>query len=344
MAELIKLRIREIKTETADSKSYILETLDGLPLLYKAGQFLTLLLEHQGREVRRSYSLSSTPGIDPFPVVTIKRVTNGEISRWILNTWQVGDVIDSLAPAGRFVLPSEGSNDLFLFAAGSGITPVFSLLKSLLREQPKRRILLFYSNTNLAGTIFKAELDQLVHQYSNHLTIEYIWSNPPEPFPHRRLNNMLVERLVFQYYQPDHGIPDFYLCGPEDYMRMVRIVLLFLGFPAEAIRKENFVIDVTPPAIPEGFGVDAEVEIQYHGKRHKIHVEAGMYILTAALRAGISLPFSCRGGRCSTCVAHCVKGKVKMTINDVLTEREMAEGEMLTCTALAETDKVIIQL
>lgn len=342
MAEWIEWKVTGIRPETADCKTYVLEPIDGLPVPYQAGQFLTLLLQHEGHELRRSYSISSTPEVDTSVSLTLKRVVNGEVSRWLLQNLQVGDTLRSLPPAGRFTLDLQVETDLFFVAAGSGISPIYSLIKAALYQQPQRRIVLFYSNTSPGSTIFKDELDALTQQFPERLTIEYLYSNPPADELPRRLNNTLFEKLLARHVGA--GRPAFYLCGPEDFMRLVRIVLLFLGFPAESIRKENFVIPPQTPAIPEGFGVASQVEINYQNQRYTLEVPAGTYLLTAALNAGIALPYSCRGGRCSTCVAQCLEGRVKMTINDVLTERELAQGEILTCTALAETSRILIKV
>ncbi|MDQ1086705.1 ferredoxin--NADP reductase [Siphonobacter sp. SORGH_AS_1065] len=346
MADWIQLRVKAVQNETLESKTYTLEPTDGQGLSYEAGQFLTLGLIHEGHEIRRSYSLSSTPGVDTDVKLTIKRVPNGEISRWLLQTLEVGSILNSLPPSGRFTLasPLQEKADIFLLAAGSGITPIFSILKAVLTQQPDRRVVIIYSNTHPRSTIFLAELEKWQELYPNRLFIEHIWSNPGGDAAGRRLNNTLLEKLVNQYHHARWGKPEFYICGPEDYMRMVRIVLIFMGFDAESIRKENFVIPMVTPQVPEGFGVASKVTIHYRQQSHELAVEAGTYILTAALRAGIELPYSCRGGRCSTCVALCQEGRVKMTINDVLTERELAEGEILTCTALAETSEIVIRV
>lgn len=346
MAERIQLRVLAVQEETSESKTYTLERTDKAALRYEAGQFLTLLLEHEGHEVRRSYSLSSTPGVDARARLTIKRVANGEISRRLLQTLHVGSLLYSLPASGRFTLNAtkEEKSDVFLLAAGSGITPVFSLLKAVLTQQTQRRVILIYSNAHASSTIFLKELEEWQQRYPDRLIIEHIWSNPLGGQVGRRLNNTLLEKLVNQYHQARHGRPEFYLCGPEDYMRLIRIVLIFMGFEADSIKRENFVIPLASPSVPEGFGIASKVTIEYRQQSHQLEVKAGTYILTAALKAGLELPYSCRGGRCSTCVAHCEKGRIKMTINDVLTERELADGEILTCTALAETSEIVIRV
>lgn len=340
MPEILELRVREIRAETRDSKSFFLERPDGQTFSYLPGQFLTLLLEHQGHEVRRSYSLGSAPGVDPYPFITVKRVANGEISRWMLDTVREGDTWRCLPPAGRFVSGPEDTGRKVFVAAGSGITPIFSLIKASLAAPDGPPLVLLYSSHHPRETIFSRELDELSAQHPDRLRIHYLFTTGTET--PGRLNNSLLERYVSAYTREENV--RFFLCGPEDFMRMARIVLLFMGFPAEAIRKENFVIIAPSPEIPVGFGVEAEVRILYQGETRTLSVPAGTYLLDAALKAGIDLPYSCRGGRCSTCVARCLEGRVKMTINDVLTEREMAAGDILTCTGLAETKQIVLQV
>lgn len=340
MHDVLELRVREIRPETRESKSFFLERTDGRPLSYQPGQFLTLLLRHQGHEVRRSYSLGSAPETDPYPYFTVKRVTNGEISRWMLDTLKEGDLLYALPPAGRFVLSDEDTGLLVFVAAGSGITPIFSLIKSSLARADGPRLVLLYSSHHPGETIFKKDLDDLAAQYPGRFDVEYFFTTGTQT--PRRLNNTLLEKAATAYIQEEN--PRFFLCGPEDFMRMARIVLLFMGFPADAIRKENFVIIAPSPEIPVGFGVEAEVRILYKGETRSLTVPAGTYLLDAALKAGIDLPYSCRGGRCSTCVARCLEGRVKMTINDVLTEREMEAGDVLTCTGLAETKQIVLKV
>lgn len=353
--DFLRLRIVQIVSETPDAKSYFLEPIDGKPVSHRAGQFLTLILQHRDRyagagepnahEVRRSYSLSSAPG-EPLRL-TIKRLENGEISRYLLSTLRVGDVLTSLHPAGRFTLDENQSGDLILLGAGSGITPLFSLLKQVLYTEPDRRVTLLYSNPGERAIIFREELDNLQHQFPDRFRLLYLLSNPSEDWYglRGRLNNVMLERLLPELVgTSDRQMLHFYICGPGDYMRMIQFTLIFSGFRLEQIRRENFVVETVFRAPPPALAQDRTVLLRFRGREVEIQVPAYKSILQAALDEGIPLPYSCRGGRCSTCAAHCTAGSVHMTINDVLTERDMREGWVLTCTGYPESDGVAIEI
>ena len=343
--DFLQLRIVQIVPETPDAKSYFLEPIDGKAVSHRAGQFLTLILTHNGHEVRRSYSLSSAPG-EPLRL-TIKRLENGEISRYLLNTLRVGDVLTSLHPAGRFTLDKGQTGDLIFLGAGSGITPLFSLLKQVLFTESDRRVTLLYSNPSERAIIFREELENLQHQFPDRFRLLYLLSNPSEDWQglRGRLNNVMLERLIPDLVgKSDWQTLHFYVCGPGDYMRMVQFTLIFSGFRLEQIRRENFVVETVFLAPPPALAQDRMVLLRFRGREVEIQVPAYKSILQAALDEGIALPYSCRGGRCSTCAAHCTSGSVHMTINDVLTERDLREGWVLTCTGYPESDGVVIEL
>ncbi|MFD2932376.1 2Fe-2S iron-sulfur cluster-binding protein [Spirosoma flavum] len=353
--DFLKLRIVRTHLETSDTKSYYLEPVDGRPIIHRAGQFLTLILHHHGHEIRRSYSLSSAT--NESLRLTIKRIQNGEISRYLLDTLQVGDVLTSLYPAGRFILEENLLGDLVLLGAGSGITPLFALVKQVLWTEPHRRVTLLYSNSNEQNIIFREELNDLQGQFPNRFRLLYLLSDPSDSWHglRGRLNNVMLERLL-----PDLvGLSDrqtlqFYVCGPSDYMRMVRFTLVFSGFHADQIRRENFIVEPVVLTPPPALAQDRTVLLRFRRRivkeqeveNHEVEIQVPAYksILQAALDEGIALPYSCRGGRCSTCVARCQSGSVYMTINDVLTERDLREGWILTCTGYPESDGVIIEI
>jgi len=348
--DFLQLRIVRITSETSDAKSYYLEPVDGRLVLHRAGQFLTLSLLHHGHEVRRSYSLSSAAN-EPLRL-TIKRIQNGEISRYLLDTLQVGDVLTSLYPAGRFTLDENLPGDLVLLGAGSGITPLFSMIKQVLWMAPHRRITLLYSNSSERTIIFREELNDLQRQFPDRFRLLYLLSNPSEDWQglRGRLNNVMLERLLPELVgTSDRQTLHFYVCGPGDYMRMVQFTIVFSGFRSDQIRRENFVIEpvvlTPPPLIAQDRTVLLRIR-RREGPTREVDIQVPAYksILQAALDEGIALPYSCRGGRCSTCVARCQSGSVHMTINDVLTERDLREGWVLTCTGYPESDGVVIEV
>lgn len=344
--ELLKLRITRIQVETAKANSYFLETVDGSAVTYRAGQFLTLVLPRAGPPVRRSYSLSSAPG-EPLRL-TIKRVQNGEVSRYLTDNLRVGDTIKSLNPAGRFTLDADQPGDLVLMGAGSGINPLFSLVKDVLRHEPDRRVTLLYSNTTEADIIFRHELADWQKAYPNRFWLIHLLSHPTERHSgrHGRLNNLLLQSLLPELIgSSDRDTVQFFICGPGDYMRMVQFTLTVNRIRSDLIRKENFVgqsavVDSARPTLPPDARIDRTIHLRFRGREIELRVPAYKSVLQAALDAGISLPYSCRGGRCSTCLAHCTAGQVYMTINDVLTERDLRNGWVLTCTGYPLSDTV----
>ncbi|QHV98134.1 ferredoxin--NADP reductase [Spirosoma endbachense] len=348
--DFLKLRIVRIHSETSDTRSYYLESLDGRQVQHRAGQFLTLILQHHTggsnvHEVRRSYSLSSATD-EPLRL-TIKRIQNGEISRYLHDTLMVGDVLTSLPPAGRFTVDENLPGDLVLLGAGSGITPLLAITKQVLRTEPERRVTLLYSNSSERTIIFREELNDLQRQFPDRFRLLYLLSNPSEDWSglRGRLNNVMLERLIPDLVGgSDPQTLHFYVCGPGDYMRMVQFTLVFSGFRPDQIRRENFVVEPVVLSPPPLLAQDRTVMIQYRGQQVEIQVPAYKSILQAALDDGIALPYSCRGGRCSTCVARCLSGSVHMTINDVLTERDLRQGWVLTCTGYPESDDVVLDV
>ncbi len=343
--DFLKLRVVRIHSETSDTKSYFVESVDGRPVPHRAGQFLTLILLHNGHEVRRSYSLSSTAN-EPLRF-TIKRIENGEISRYLLDTLHVGDILTSLHPAGRFTLDERQPGDLVLLGAGSGITPLFAIIKQVLWTEPTRRVTLLYSNTRERTIIFREELEELQRRFPDRFRLIYLLSNPSDDWTglRGRLNNVMLERLLPDLVDiSDRETIQFYVCGPGDYMRMVQFTVVFSGFRPDQIRRENFVVEPLVLTPPPALAQDRTVLLKFRGREIDIQVPAYKSILQAALDEGIQLPYSCRGGRCSTCVARCQSGSVHMTINDVLTERDLKEGWVLTCTGYPESDGVVIEI
>ena len=334
--EHLQFKITALRQETADTKTYFIEEVSGKSVTYKAGQFITLLVTLQAKEIRRSYSISSTPGVDEQIYFTIKRIENGELSRYLFDQLRAGDIITALPPTGRFTIDQPESELTVFIAAGSGITPVFSLIKHLLHAFLQPKVLLIYQNHSESESIFRQELLLLQQKFEERFVLKEIFSQPSDHSrPWQRLNNNLLERILLQTI--GNTSVHFYLCGPESFMRMVQFTLKVMGYPQEFIKRENFFAVAPPPP----FIADTtphKVTIHYNNAVHQLLVAYPNNILEVALRQHIQLPYSCRGGRCSTCTARCTNGKIKMTINDVLTPKDMADGLVLTCVSYPETD------
>ena len=352
--DILQLRVKAIQPESVGTKTIFLERIDGQDLVYKAGQFLTILFSVHHRQLRRSYSLSTAPGIDPVPAITVKRVQNGEISRYMLDHLRVGDELTCLPPAGRFTLDSvvpllpstpesrkpktresrePSSPPLLFIAAGSGIVPIFSLLKAALSSSLEVPMILISQQHDEATSPFSAQLGQLQETYSSRFQWIDLLSTRDG-----RLNNWRLEELLIAVLPELPVLPNVFLCGPSSFMRMTQFTLRLMGFSDESIKKENFTVEFVPSAPAAIDHRPKNITIHAGGKVWQFEAVWPQTILEAGLANQIHLPYSCRGGRCSTCVAKCQRGTVTMTINEVLTENDLREGLVLPCVGYAETD------
>jgi ring-1,2-phenylacetyl-CoA epoxidase subunit PaaE len=340
--DTINLSVTGRRQESPDTATLILEPSERLP--YLPGQFITLLIHHYGREVRRSFSLSSSPE-DPYWSITIKRKTNGEISRHLLDHIKVGDVLKALPPSGRFTLQTDrlARRDIGFIGAGSGMVPLLPLIKQALAEEPQSHVWLLSQNHAEEDILFARQWRELEEAYQGRFTHLSLLSSPHEHhiLP-RRLTNANLEQILptLLRFAPERAL--IYCCGPEALMRMVRFTLRLMGYQADQFRQEHFVIDTPPHAPVLGTLIEdprpRKVTMQLKGQVYNFEVAYPHNILDAALHQHIPMPYSCRGGRCSTCMARCLSGSVLMSINDVLTDQDLASGLILTCTGYAQTD------
>lgn len=275
----------------------------------------------------------------------MKRVPNGEYSRRIIDTIKEGDEFITIGASGFFTLPADltGIKQFVFLAAGSGITPIFSLIKTILYSHPDKKVLLIYSNKSEADTIFLNALKKLVKDFPDRFVIEFFFSNSLN-ITHARISNIWLEALLKKDRIMDFGSTLFYLCGPFDYMLMVTITLLSNGVDATHIRKEHFstfkpeIRQQPPDRQPH------EVKLLLGEKIHSFHTQYPVSILDKARQMGLDLPFSCEAGRCGTCVARCTEGNVWMSNNEVLLEEEIEKGLILTCVGYPVGGDVTIQI
>jgi ring-1,2-phenylacetyl-CoA epoxidase subunit PaaE len=327
------LTIKDVREEVRNFKSFVLEA--GEPLVYQAGQYLTLVNIVNGEEVRRSYSIASAPALGEPLTIGVKRVENGYFSRLLVDKGRTGNRLRSTGAGGFFTLPEdiEAYKQLFFFAAGSGITPIFSLIKTALHLYPHLKLVLIYSNASKEKAIFREALEGLEQQHAKALKIEFLYSNAANLGKARLYRELLLQLLEEHSCAPaDQAL--FYICGPEAYMRMCLYTLQGEGIPSGNIRRENFVIQRTlpPKATPPDTGLH-QVSLLLFGKEHHFPVQYPDTVLSAAKKEGLSLPYSCEVGRCGNCVALCTQGKVWLSYNEVLTDKDLAKGLILTCVA-----------
>lgn len=328
-----QLQIAQIIPETKDAKTFVLQPLNNWQPQYNPGQFITLVFKTRHGEKRRSYSISSSPVLNEPLSITIKKVDNGEFSRLMLAHAKVGDRLYASGISGFFQLPPNlhGAKQFFFLAAGSGITPCFALIKTILKTT-NRNVVLVYSSKTEADTIFKEALLRLQEAYGNRFQIKFLYSNKADVMQ-SRLSNWLLQQLLAKYLSVPRQNALFYLCGPFDYMQMITITLLNEGVEQQNIRRENF-NSLPRAAKPVPPDTDAHfVSIQFNNNAYKIKVQYPQTVLAAAKENNIALPYSCEAGRCGSCAATCIHGKLWMAYNEVLMDDELAKGRVLCCQA-----------
>lgn len=337
-----EVRITSVKQETEDAFTFGLEP-EGPPLSWKAGQFLTFVVPTPAGLVRRSYSLSSAPG-EP-PAITVKRIPNGLISRPLIESAVVGDRLTLAGePAGFFTLPEspDDIDQVLLFAAGSGITPVFAIVKHLLRSDSRIPMVLAYSNTSPASAIFRTELEALAARHPDRLRVVWYFSTSQDLL-RARLSKTTLDLFLKEHAPSNPGRTLAFLCGPMDYMRMAAIVLQARGIPAARIKREVFTPD-SPGMTEQPPDVKPHTVTLRRGKSTTVFVSHYPdTVLTAARKHGIELPYSCESGRCGSCIAACTRGKVWMGYNEVLTDAEVDSGRILVCQSYPVGGDVTIE-
>ncbi|MFN7115399.1 MAG: 2Fe-2S iron-sulfur cluster-binding protein [Saprospiraceae bacterium] len=357
MENRIYLRIREKIKETAAATTLVLEPLEQT-LHYQAGQFITLIFKQLSpKEFRRSYSFSSTPGVDAFPAITVKKIPNGAATRYLVDQTQVGDVLEAIHPAGQFTLPpSDGApRDVVLIGGGSGITPLFSILKQVLHQEPQSRVTLIFANSNEQSVIFRKALLQLASQFVERLQVVYFLSNTidsifylrqaeaPVTIRVERLSNALIGQLVQQQLHYETSKAQFFLCGPKHLMLKASQMLHYLQFAENQIHQETFTI-VEPYRPPSALYGDSQVQIHYRDRDYDILVKGGQTILEAAEAVGLELPYSCRSGICTTCAGRCTRGEVEMFTQAGRVSTALSNNVVFTCVGYPLTAEVGISI
>ena len=325
------LTVADVVAETEDARSFALAIPEVLraAFRYRAGQHLTFRVNVDGEILTRSYSLSSSPEARGLPVVTVKRVARGRVSNWFHSHVATGSVLDVSEPTGRFVY-DDGASPLVFCAAGSGITPVLSMIRSALAST-HRVITLFYANRDAGSVIFGQAIARLAAEHPQRLK-------------------------VLLHYDDVHGIPDsntlgdllrgdtdfqLYLCGPAPFMAMVQQAACEAGVPGARVHLERFdaapaTASVGTQAMAAGGSCDARVTTK--GMQQVVRVENGQSLLQAMLAAGLDVPYACEEGYCGSCAAKCLDGEVVHAHNDVFSADELAAGWILACQARPRRD------
>ncbi|RJG19008.1 ferredoxin--NADP reductase [Massilia cavernae] len=333
------LRVRAVIDESADAKSLVFDVPPTLSdtFRYRCGQFVTLRLPYDGRHLLRCYSMSSAPSLDDGLRVTVKRVRDGRGSNWICDNVKAGDLVEVLPPAGVFT-PATLDRDLVLFAGGSGITPVLSILRSLLADGHGNACLV-YANRDRPSVIFQGVLDALAAAHPERLQVIH-WLDAEQGVP----SIAQLAELVL----PWRGAEAF-ICGPGPFMDAAVAALEQVEMAPARVHVERFVSlpdeedSPAPAPAPPGGVAGAELEILLDGVTHRIDCGGDETLLAAAARAGVVLPSSCQAGMCAACMCQVVEGSVHLRHNDVLDQKDLARAWTLSCQAIPMTQRVRVK-
>ena len=376
-SKYLELTVRSIVRETADAITIVFDPpKEGLS--YQAGQFLTLIIPINGEEVRRSYSLCTSPAVDACPSVTVKRVASGQVSNYLNDTLKPGDTVRMVEPMGTFTTSTDTNNrrHLVMLGGGSGITPLMGLLKSVLHQEPQSKVSLIYANRNPSSIIFRKQLEALVQQYAGRFYVVHVLEEPAnqaDALEGQVTTERLPELLSSLPFQETPT--EYFLCGPQGMMENVRKALKQLEVPPHLIHKESFVTSKTSSAsetvsspadtdtsegptatwdsqsMPGAYQASQasvteahEVTIHYEGETYTFTVEPESTILQTALALDIDLPYSCQSGLCTSCMGKCTSGRMKLDEEDSLTEEDLKEGYVLTCVGHPLTSDVVIEI
>jgi 3-ketosteroid 9alpha-monooxygenase subunit B len=320
--------VTRVVRETRDARTFVLAPHGG-PLTYRAGQFCTFRVQVQGRELLRSYSMSSAPETDRELMTTVKRVPGGAVSNWLIDHVEAGDEVEITEPRGLFCLrPADGP--VLGFCGGSGITPILSLAKSALAGTD-RPVRLLCADRDRESAIFDRVLAELVERHPDRLSV----------VRHLDAERGLLDPVAIKAFVGPDGHGDAYVCGPEPFMELVESAMPGPG----RVFSERFDAPQTPvpaavaPAAPAA--VEGTVTIHLNRKKATVPRKAGETLLESARRAGLLPPFSCESGNCGTCIARLSKGTATMRVNDVLDEDEVADGYVLTCQGVPDTSVTV---
>lgn len=352
MAKFNTLKVAEVKRETAEAVSIAFEIPAELSAnyKYKQGQYVTLKLQLNGEEVRRSYSVCSSPLLDEKMRVAVKKVTGGKMSGYLNDTLKAGDTLEVMTPMGSFhsTMDATHKKNYVLFAGGSGITPMLSIIKTVLVAEPQSSIVLLYGNRDEASIIFRNELEKIATENADKVKVVNVLENSSEP-DSSLLRGIMTPAKVKALVENFVGLNldnEFFICGPTPMMRNAENTLLELKIPKEKIHLEYFTVveddskKTDSVEVPE---VASNVTVIMDGEETTFELSStGKSVLDAAMDEGVDVPFSCKGAVCCTCKAKVLEGKVQMEKNFALTDSEVEDGYILTCQSHPVTEKVVV--
>ncbi|WP_430907178.1 2Fe-2S iron-sulfur cluster-binding protein [Maribacter sp. 2-571] len=340
MANFHTLRVSQIKRLTPKAVAISFDIPEALKstFSFSAGQYITLKKTLQGEDIRRAYSISSAPTAEQI-TIGVKKVEGGAFSSYANSELKEGDMLEVMPPEGRFVFePTETAKTIAAFAAGSGITPIMSIARTVLEKHPESTFVLTYGNQSVEETMFASEIAALQATYPDRFHTHFIHSRTREEDSlFGRIDDSTVN-YVLKNKHNGLAFDAFYLCGPEEMIKVVEKGLSDNGTPQEIVHFELFTAATetvpTPPAASEG---ETAIEVVVDDETFSFTMDQKMLVLDAVLKENIDAPYSCQGGVCSSCIAKVTEGKAEMVKNQILTDAEIADGFILTCQAHATT-------
>jgi ring-1,2-phenylacetyl-CoA epoxidase subunit PaaE len=342
------LVIADVRRETEDTVSIAFGVPESLKsdYAYKSGQYLTLKAIINGQDTRRSYSLCSSPFENEWRVA-VKRVENGVFSNFANDALKIGDSIEVMTPTGNFALtPNQNtSKNYALFAAGSGVTPILSIAKTVLKEEPNSSVTFFYGNKNFGSIIFREEIEALKNNYMDRLRVIHVLSR--ESLGNQIQKGRIDKANFTEIIKSDLNIlkaDAFFICGPEGMIHDVKDTLKLFGVHDKKIKFELFAAPIASEQIPEiDFKGISEVTVILDHEKLTFEMKSGnATILDLVEKNGMDAPYSCRGGVCCSCKAKVLEGKATMRVNYSLTDEEVKQGYILTCQAQPNSEKLTV--
>jgi ring-1,2-phenylacetyl-CoA epoxidase subunit PaaE len=345
MSSFYKLHIKEVKRETPSAISVAFTIPSELQSAYKfiAGQYINLKLTLDGKEIRRAYSICSSPNSGELRIA-IKSVKNGHFSKFANENLKSGDILEVGQPEGKFTFePSaDRQKNYAAFVAGSGITPVMSILQSVLENEPNSSFVLVYGNKNPEETIFHNQLHELQLKYVGRFFVHYVYSQT-------KVENELFGRIdksninfVLNNKHKEKEFDKFYLCGPEEMINLATTVLKEHNVADKNIKFELFTTSSTENTEASSHEGHTKITVLVDDEETTFEMSQKQTLLEAALKQGIDAPYSCQGGICSSCLARISKGTAEMKKNSILTDKEVASGLILTCQAHPTSNEIFV--
>jgi ring-1,2-phenylacetyl-CoA epoxidase subunit PaaE len=336
---LYSLTVSDIRQEANDAFTVQFSNVPSIFRDFSAGQHLTIKVNVNGEILFRTFSISSVPNVDNFLTLTIKRIKGGKVTNYLADNLKIGNTLEVTAPSGQFFLTPDPAHQkhYVMIAGGSGVTPIYSMIGTILKFEPKSKITFLYANRTADSIIFKEKFENWEKQYAAQLEIKHFWSEEENP---KNAIKGYITRVSLEELKYGKNQLDFYLCGPEIMTNKLIDDLAYLGVPKEKVHRELFLITAQNQT---NSLLNARINARVFGKAYQFETKEGKTILQSGLDQNIPLPFSCQSGLCGMCKMKCTEGKVSMQNNQVLSEQDLKAGYILTCQSLPQTEKISIQ-